>query len=103
MKRLILAIALISAISSQAETAYYVTLKFRQVSYTLNLWQHVKDAGNAFSITLPTTKKFYDSLKVGQKLGGKFKVSSFAISGHLGSREVIVEKKFTKEEANDGK
>lgn len=94
------AAAVAACASLRAETVHYVTLEFRQVSYTLNVWQHVKDEGNAFSITIPTTKKFYDSVKVGQKLDGKFKLATFVVSGNLGSRVVIVENKFTKE---DGK
>lgn len=98
-------ITLLAAVSAcsllQAETVHYVTLKFSQVSYTLNLWQHVKDAGNAFSITIPTTKRFYDSVAVGQELDGKFKAASFVISGHLGKRRVTVENKFIREERDE--
>lgn len=98
MKRIVLAAALLVAcLTAGAETEYFVVLKFTQSSFTLNLWQHMKDAANAFSITLPTTRKFYDSVKVGQKLDSKFKTASFLISGTLGSREIRVERKFTKE------
>ena len=98
MKRM-LAIALLSlATATHAETVHYVTLKFTQSSFTLNLRQHIKDAYNAFSITLPTTKKFYDAVKVGQELDSKFKTATLLLSGHWGSRKVIVENKFTKEE-----
>lgn len=100
MNRLVLLAVLALALSARAETAYYITLKFKQVSYTLDIFQHIKDAGNSFSITLPTTQKFYDSLNVGQELNGKFKLASFLLSGNLGSRKVIVEKKFTKEEGD---
>ena len=98
MKKIIAIALLAMATATHAETVHYVTLKFTQSSFTLSLRQHIKDAANAFSITLPTTKKFYDSVKVGQELDSKFKTATLLLSGHLGSRKVIVENKFTKEE-----
>lgn len=98
MKKLI-AIAFIAlSIASYGETVHYVTLRFTQSSFTLSITQHIKDAANSFSITLPTTKKFYDSVKVGQVLDSKFKTATLILSGHWGSRKVVVENKFTKEE-----
>ena len=98
VKKLIAIALLALSTASYAETVHYVTLKFTQSSFTLSLRQHIKDAYNAFSITLPTTKKFYDSVKVGQELDSKFKTATLLLSGHWGSRKVIVENKFTKEE-----
>ena len=100
MKRVLLAAAIaFSVVTGRAETEYYVTLKFTQTSYTLNLWQHVKDNANAFSFTFPTTKEFYDSLKVGQELDSKFKWASLLLNKNnkLASRKIIVEAKFTRE------
>lgn len=82
----------------QTETVHYVTLKFTQSSFTLSISQHIKDAANAFSFTFPTTKKFYDSIVVGQEVSSKFKTASFLLSGNFGSRKVVVERKFTKQE-----
>ena len=98
MKKFILTAVISIAFSISAETVHYLTLKFTQSSFTLSISQHIKDAANTFYITIPTTKKFYDSVKVGQVLGDKFKGASFLLSGNIGSRKVIVEKKFTKEE-----
>ena len=100
MKRVLLAAAIaFSVVTVHAETEYYVTLKFTQTSYTLNLLQHVKDNANAFSFTFPTTKEFYDSLKVGQELDSKFKWASLLLNkkNKLASRKIIVEAKFTRE------
>ena len=79
-------------------TVHYLTIEFKQTSFTLSISQHIKDAANAFSITLPTTEKFYNSVKVGDELGSKFKGASFVLSGHIGSRKVVVKDKFTKME-----
>ena len=80
------------------ETVHYVTIKFTQSSFTLSISQHIKDKANAFSFTFPTTKKFYDSVDEGQEISSKFKTASFLLSGNIGSRKVVVEKKFTKQE-----
>ena len=100
MRKVILcSILLLAALNVCAETEYYITLKFTQTSYTLNVWQHVKDSANAFSFTFPTTKRFYDSLKVGQVLDSKFKWASLILNkkNNIGRRKIIVEDKFTKE------
>ena len=80
------------------ETVHYVTLQFKQTSLTLSLKQHIKDHCNAFTFTFPTTKKFYDSIKEGEEISGKFKTATFLLSGNIGKRTVIVEKKFTRQE-----
>lgn len=84
--------------TEQTETVHYLTLKCTQSSFTLSIAQHLKDSANTFYITLPTTKKFYNSVKVGDVLGEKFKTASFLISGNIGSRKIYVDKKFTKRE-----
>lgn len=84
--------------SYETETVHYITLKFTQSSFTLDIGQHIKDHFNAFSITFPTTKKFYDSVSIGEELDSKFKTATFILSGHIGSRKVYVENKFTRQE-----
>lgn len=98
MKKLIFCLLILVGSIIHADQVHYVTLKFQQSSFSLSISQHIKDAANAFSITLPTTKKFYDSVKIGQELGSKFKTSSFLLNGNIGSRKVIVENKFVKDE-----
>lgn len=82
----------------KTNTAHYLSLEFRQSSFTLSIGQHIRDAANAFSITIPTTKEFYNSVRVGDELGSKFKGASFLLSGNIGKRKVIVKDKFTRKE-----
>lgn len=99
MKKTIIASIVFCAIAfAKAEVVHYVELEFTQSSFTLSISQHIKDKCNAFSITLPTTKKFYDSVNVGQELSSKFKTATFFLSGNVGKRKVKVVRKFTKEE-----
>lgn len=98
MKKLLFTLMILTSATTFAERVYYIKLKFTQSSFTLSLAQHLKDAANAFSITIPTTKKFYDSVKVNQELSSKFKTASFLINGRIGNRKIIVEDKFFKDE-----
>ena len=82
----------------KTNTVHYLSLEFRQSSFTLSIGQHIRDAANAFSITIPTTKEFYNSVSVGDELGSKFKGASFILSGNIGKRKVIVKDKFTRKE-----
>ena len=84
--------------ATETETVHYVTLKFTQSSFTLSISQRIKDAANTFYVTLPTTKRFYDSVKEGDLLNSKFKAATFLLNGNLGSRKVYIHKKFTKQE-----
>ena len=98
---LVVAVSCISLLANEEpkyETVHYVTLKFTQSSVTLSIKQHIKDHCNAFSFTFPTTKQFYDSVKEGEEISGKFKTATFLLSGNIGKRKVIVEKKFIRQE-----
>ncbi len=81
--------------AKSASTSYYLTLEFVQSSFTLNIGQHIRDSANSFTITMPTTKEFYDSVKIGDVIGDKFKAASFVLTGHIGKRKVVVKNKFT--------
>lgn len=100
MKHKIVCVAIVLASALFAKPVHMVELEFRQRSFTLSISQHIKDAMNAFSITIPTTEEFYNSVREGQELGSKFKGASFLINGHIGSRKVTVKRKFIQE---DGK
>lgn len=82
----------------KTNTVHYISLEFRQSSFTLSIGQHIRDAANSFSITIPTTKEFYNSVRVGDELGSKFKGASFIMTGNVGKRKVIVKDKFTRKE-----
>ena len=84
--------------SPKTNTVHYLSLEFRQSSFTLSIGQHIRDSANSFSITIPTTKEFYNSVVVGDELGSKFKCASFILSGNIGKRKVIVKDKFTRKE-----
>lgn len=98
MKKLLFTLMVLTSATTFAERVYYIKLKFTQSSFTLNLVQHLKDSANSFSITIPTTKKFYESVKKGQTLSSIFKTASFLINGRIGNRKIIVEDKFFKDE-----
>lgn len=83
-----------------AKPVHMVELEFRQRSFTLSVSQHIKDAMNAFSIVIPTTEEFYNSVREGQELGSKFKGASFLVNGNIGSRVVTVKRKYIVEDGS---
>ena len=89
--------------SASTNLVHVIELEIRQESFTLNPFQHMRDAANAFSICVPTTKEFYDSVKVGDVLGDKFKTASFWTSGNIGSRKVVVKSKKIEDRTAKGK
>lgn len=93
-KILMIVFAAMLSMSAWARTEYMVELEFSQTSFTLSLTQHIKDAMNAFTVSFPTTKEFYDSVSVGDVLGEKFKGASFLVGGNIGSRKVVVKRKY---------
>ena len=98
MKHLLILALMATTSTVFAEPVHYIKLKFTQSSFTLSIAQHIKDSSNTFYLTIPTTKKFYDSVKKGETVKEKFKAASFFISGNLGSRKIIVADKFIKDE-----
>ena len=73
---------------------YIVTYKFKQQHFTLDLFEHVKDESNAFEISLPTTKEFYDSLTIGQTITDNLRYGSIILRGSFGKNVVtVVDKK----------
>lgn len=100
IKHRIVCVAIVLASALFAKPVHMVELEFRQRSFTLSISQHIKDAMNAFSITIPTTEEFYNSVKEGQELGSKFKGASFMLNGNIGSRVVTVKRKYILEDGS---
>lgn len=69
---------------------YIVTFNIRQVHYSLNIDDHIKDAMNDISIQIPVDKEYYDSVEVGQIIDESFRVGSMIMKGSFGSWRVSV-------------
>jgi len=72
---------------------YIVTIEIKQTHFTLDLFEHAKDAINAIQMSIPVDKSFYDSVNVGTVLDNSFRGGSFIVNGSLGSWNIKVVKK----------
>lgn len=78
----------------EADTAkYIVTLKIKQVHYSLDLTEHIKDELNEVSIQIPVDKEFYDTVAVGDVIDDSFRMGSLLAKGSAGKWKITVKNK----------
>lgn len=97
MKKLIL-LAICAASTCFAADRYMCEFEISQTSLTLDIWQHVRDAANAFSIAIPVDKQFYNSVRKGQKLTSKDKTASFLLGGSFKTVNIYIKNKWISHE-----
>lgn len=78
---------------AESRTACVLTLKVKQVHYTLDLFEHAKDAMNAAKFDIPVDCKYYESVDVGDELEDSFRMGSLIIRGSFGDWSVTVNDK----------
>ena len=84
----------ITDIKIENGTAKYVlTLNIKQVHYSFDPAEHLKDSMNDVSIQIPVDKEYYDSVRVGDVIDNSFRVGSAVFKGSYGSWEITVEDK----------
>ncbi len=79
--------------NTNSSIKHIVTFELKQVSFTLDLMTHIKNEANKTTFQIPTSKEFYDSIKVGDEITDDFRVGSFILKGNLGAWNVTVIKK----------
>lgn len=72
---------------------YVLTLSVKQVHYSLNLEDHLKDTMNELIIVVPVDKEYYDSMEIGDVLEEEFRVGSAVMAGSYGSWKITVKDK----------
>lgn len=72
---------------------YVVTFNIKQIHFTLDIGQHIKDEMNDISIQIPVDKEYYDSVKVGDTIADDFRMGSLIMKGSFGNWDVTVEDK----------
>jgi hypothetical protein len=100
--RSLLCLLLLASLSFGAER-YIVTLEIKQSHFTLDVFQHAKDAANAIKIEVPVDKQFYDQVAVGTVLNGSFRTASLLLSGSFGNWNVSIVGKRKAMAAEQGK
>lgn len=84
----------ITDIKVENGTAKYVlTLNIKQIHYSFDISEHLKDSMNDLSIQIPVDKEYYDSVSVGDVIDDSFRVGSAIFKGSFGSWKVTVEDK----------
>lgn len=69
---------------------YILTLKLKQSHFTLDLFEHAKDAMNAIEFDIPVDAEFYHSVSVGTKVVDEFRAGSFIMNGSFGDWDMTV-------------
>lgn len=83
---LICSIPIARAESQLPECEKKLLIELSQTHYTLNIWEHVKDASNTVTFQLPVTCNFYEQVKVGDDLlQKKFRWGSLVKNGSFGT------------------
>ena len=78
----------------ETDTAkYIVTIKIKQVHYSLDFTEHLKDELNEVSIQIPVDKEFYDTVAVGDVIDDSFRMGSLLAKGSAGKWKITVENK----------
>ena len=81
-------------LASPKKTEYIIVIEIKQTHFTLGLLEHVKDKMNKITIEIPTTKEYYNKIRIGDKLNDKFRTGSLIVRGSFGKWKItIVDKK----------
>lgn len=84
--------------SSFCSDRYIVTLEIKQTHFTLDVFEHIKDAANTIKIEIPVDKQFYDQVGIGTVINNKFRTASLILYGSFGNWKIsIVDKRTIKE------
>lgn len=78
---------------TQDKRDYVLVIEIKERHLTLDIGTLIKDEVNKMTIEIPTTKKYYDSVSVGEKLDSSFRAGSFFITGSLSDYHVKIKDK----------
>jgi hypothetical protein len=72
------------------EPTYIVKLEIKQSTFTLDIFEHIKNQVNAIEMEIPVDKRFYDSVRIGQEINRGFKYGSLIFNGDFSTLKVKV-------------
>ena len=72
------------------ENTYIVKFQIKQGTFTLDLFEHMKNEMNAIEIEIPVKKEYYNRLSVGQDLTNSFKFGSLLMDGDFSTLHMRV-------------
>ncbi len=83
-------------ISKKVETdtaKYFVSLKIKQVHYSLDFTEHIKDSLNELTVRIPVDKEYYNEVEIGDVIDDSFRLGSLLAKGSAGKWKITVENK----------
>lgn len=79
-----------NSLSSGNEPKYIVKFKIKQGTFTLDIFEHIKNSVNSIEIELPVNRDFYNRLSIGQDLTDSFKWGSLIFNGDFSTLHMRV-------------
>lgn len=79
-----------SALQSGREPKYIVKFKIKQGTFTLDIFEHIKNEMNAIEVEVPVHKDFYNRLSIDQDITDSFKWGSLVMDGDFSSLHMRV-------------
>jgi len=78
------------ALQAGREPRYIVKFKIKQGTFTLDIFEHIKNEMNSIEIEVPVCREYYNRLSVGQDLTDAFKWGSLVMDGDFSSLHMRV-------------
>lgn len=79
-----------SAYQSGREVKYIVKFKIKQGTFTLDIFEHIKNEMNCIEVEIPVNKSFYDSVSIGTDITDSFKWGSLVMNGDFSTLHMRV-------------
>ena len=84
---------ILSALNQGRAPHYVLTISVAVSRFSLDLFEHMKDAANSGSFDIPVSREFYESVNSGDKLMDGFKGGSFVLHGSFSSWDIRIKSK----------
>lgn len=78
------------ALQGGREPRYIVKFKIKQGTFTLDVFEHIKNEMNSIDIEVPVCREYYNRLSVGQDLTDAFKWGSLVMDGDFSTLHMRV-------------
>lgn len=79
-----------NSLYSGKEIKYIVKFQIKQGTFTLDIFEHIKNEMNSIEIELPVSKDFYNKLSIGQDITDAFKYGSLIFNGDFSTLHMRV-------------
>lgn len=79
-----------SAYQSGREVKYIVKFKIKQGTFTLDIFEHIKNEMNCIEVEIPVNKSFYDRVSIGMDITDSFKWGSLVMDGDFSTLHMRV-------------